>query len=105
MKTSIRAARDDAAQKRIVAAAEELAGRFGLDVPERVYSQPRGSVAEMAMHQREALADLLEELVGVLQLPQVKTDDLQAMIDQATDEELLALPGIGPVTVERLRGE
>jgi predicted RecB family endonuclease len=101
MKPSIRAARDHAAQQRIVEAAEALAERFGVEVPDKVRRQPKGTPEEMTMHQREGIADLLAGLMDATE--DFAEVDLQDAIDQASDEEILALPRIGEATLAALR--
>jgi hypothetical protein len=59
MKTSILAARDARAQKRIMEAAEALSERFGLEIPAQMRRQI-GNPSERAMQQREGIADLLD---------------------------------------------
>lgn len=64
MRTSILAARDETAQKRITAAAGTLADRFDLAecVTRLAAAQSRDAAVE-AMQQREVIADLLEALI------------------------------------------
>lgn len=63
MKLTQLAGRDMTATNRMVAAAEILAERFGLDAEmDRVRTQ-KGDPAVRQMLQREAVADLLEQLV------------------------------------------
>jgi DNA uptake protein ComE-like DNA-binding protein len=64
MRLATLAARNDAAQKRIVVAAEQLAVRFGLGEEVLIPLQvQRGDPQTRAMLQREAVATLLEGLV------------------------------------------
>ncbi len=78
MRVTIRAARDQSAQTRILAAATTLARRFGLS-PELLQNiqVQRGDPAVRAMLEREAIADLLETLVdatGITVLPMIDPD-------------------------------
>jgi hypothetical protein len=69
MRVTIRAARDQSAQTRILAAATTLAERFGLS-PELLQNiqVQRGDPAVRAMLERESIADLLETLVDVTEI-------------------------------------
>jgi hypothetical protein len=69
MRVTIRAARDQGAQIRILAAASTLAERFGLsqELLQNIQVQ-RGDPAVRAMLEREAIADLLETLVDVTEI-------------------------------------
>lgn len=100
MKLSVMAARDSAAQKRIVAAATQIAERYGVNLPDGVVGNHRGTVAEVAMKQREAIAQFLE---SIMLDPQSEPLELKDVIRQASDEELLALPGVGQATLKALR--
>jgi DNA uptake protein ComE-like DNA-binding protein len=101
MKLSVMAARDSAAQKRIVAAATQIAERYGVNLPDGVVGNHRGTVAEVAMKQREAIAQFLESMAMLD--PQPAPLALKDVIRQASDEELLALPGVGQATLKALR--
>ena len=91
MKLAALAARDHAAQVRMVEAAEKLAERFGIEAGLRI--RPSGTRAPRvaAMHQREALADFLEALV-----------DAGVGKRGFTLEELELVPGIGKATLGRI---
>lgn len=144
MKTSILAKRDHAAQKRIVAAMEELAERLGIEIPEQMQRQI-GSPAERAMQQREGVADLLEAIMASVEqleqateaaqmplemavflvreanedwveaakaaTPEIVEETLQAinlvnavsLVREASDEDLLAISGIGEATLMVIR--
>lgn len=113
MRTSIRAARDHTAQSRILAAAKLLAGRFGLNLGERGIFQrlqvQRGDVATRAMQEREAIADMLEELVAATEpaaevWPDLKEDVIEALVvagytpeslRTAVVDDLVKVEGIG----------
>ncbi len=73
MQLGILAARDQVAQEKIIAAANTLAQRFGLDMtvnPRRINGRdPRIG----AMEQREEVAALLEALVGKTTPPEPAT--------------------------------
>ena len=68
MKLSAMAARDSAAQKRLLAAAQALARRMGLDAALVAGLSVRGRDRQVAaVLQREAVADLLEAIEGAAQ--------------------------------------
>ena len=123
MKESARAARDEIAHNRSVAALEKLAGEDDPKVQELKDLRTRRVPPEVAtMMEREIMADILEGLAGS-RVVQDETDleDLSGIeealagvlneagyltkdqLRQATDEELLAIKGIGPATVEKIR--
>jgi len=90
MRLSNLAARDAAAQKRIVAAAEVVAHRLGIDVDVEARIGRRGDQRVRAMKQREELADLLEAAAERLQPPLVSLADLAAV------------PGVGEATLAKI---
>lgn len=78
MEIGIMAARDATAQARIIAAAEALAARLGIEngvvaVPSNV-RDPR----VRAMQQREQLAELLEAVVAAMPAPRKAAKEAQA---------------------------
>jgi hypothetical protein len=99
MKLSAMAARDDAAQKRMVTAAETIAERFGVQLPAGVAGHHKGTPAEVAMKQRESIAEFLEGLAEA----QVAGKPLADVIRDTRDEDVLALPGVGQATLKALR--
>jgi hypothetical protein len=74
MKLGIRAARDETATKRIVAAADELAKRLGIDTSKLdALDMVNGPVELRGLFHREAVADLLDEVLAVLPAPKKAT--------------------------------
>jgi len=91
MQLAALAARDHAAQLRLVAAAEKLGERFGVETGVRVRRMRSRDPRVQAMHQREALATFLEALVGA--------ESAEVGI---TLEDLEKVPGIGKATLIRI---
>jgi hypothetical protein len=106
MKRSICAARSLTARRRIEAAAEVLAERFGAYTP-AINAHYRGTPEVVAMKRLEAVADTLDALEAASrdygECPETDWPSLADTIRDASDEELLALPGIGKATVSALR--
>jgi hypothetical protein len=66
MGPAIRAAREQVAQERLLAAAETLAGRFGLQAQHEALAAARTGIRDplvAGLFQREAIADLLDALL------------------------------------------
>jgi hypothetical protein len=115
----------EAAMGRIEAAAGALRGRFALAVPADLLQPAYRDPAEGHAVQMEAVAAVLEQIVAATapaELPEdasvfavadVDGKALQALHDagyttldavrNASDEELLAVRGIGQTTLERIR--
>ena len=93
MKLSALAARDMTAQKRLVAAATALAQAYGTDID--IPMATRGTTSKRlvaGMKQREAIADLLGQLV-----------DIEGVSEGVTLAELESLPGVGAATVAKVQ--
>lgn len=99
MDESIRAARTLRAQRRISEHAQKLADRAGIEVPAGITKRQLGTPLVVAMKRLEATADLLAELARREPVAVTVADAIRA----ASDDELLALPGIGPATLTALR--
>jgi len=92
MQLAALAARDHAAQRRLVAAAEELGKRFGIDAGVRIRRLRSRDPRIQAMQQREALASFLEAMVETSQAePGITLEDIEKV------------PGIGKTTVARIK--
>lgn len=106
MKQSICAARDLDARRQIEAALEILAKRFGVDLP-GINAHYRGTPDVVNMKRMEAVAEAMDALEKASrdygECPEPESPPLAEMIANASDEELLALPGVGTATVTALR--
>ena len=94
------------AQRRTVAAATTLALMYQLELPGQLTQPQKGTEAVKAMKRNEGVADFLEMLVesvaasGEFATPLLT---LAEYVAQASDEEILALPGVGQATLAKLR--
>jgi hypothetical protein len=112
MGPAIRAAREQVAQERLLAAAETLAGRFDLQAQHEALAAARIGIRDplvAGLFQREAIADLLEALLAVteptaaLPAPDERLADLTAAevgvridtMDAATLDRLAELEAAG----------
>jgi hypothetical protein len=106
MKRSICAARDLEARRRIEAAAEVLADRFDAELV-GINAHYRGTPDVVNMKRMEAVAETMDALEEASrdygECPTPDCPSLADTIREASDEELLALPGIGKATVSALR--
>lgn len=68
MRLAILAARDERAQMRMMAAAQVLAQRFGLDAQAADLTVPKRDAQAAAVLQREKMAELLEQVVAVTEV-------------------------------------
>lgn len=119
MKESARAARDEIAHNRSVAALKSLAGEDDEKVRELEDLRARRVPADVgSMMEREIMADILEGLAethAVLKDPGEPLDqstvkiladagyDSMEAIRDASDEDLLAINGIGPAKLQEIR--
>jgi hypothetical protein len=112
MGPAIRAAREQVAQERLLAAAEILAGRFDLQAQHEALAAARRGIRDplvAGLFQREAIADLLEALLAATEptaevpAPDERLADLTAAevgvridtMDAATLDRLAALEAAG----------
>lgn len=95
------AKKDMDAQKRIITAAELLAERFGLKTVVRA-RQTQKAPRLVAMHQRQEIADLLEELVAETEYSEVVGEPIEGA-PLISLEELAEVPGVGKATVDKVR--
>ena len=119
MKESARAARDEIAHNRSVAALKALAGEDDPKVTELEDLRARRMPAAVgSMLEREIMADILEGLAErqaalkdpgdpldestVQTLTDAGYDSLEA-VREASDEDLLAINGIGPAKLQEIR--
>lgn len=119
MKESVRAARDEIAHNRSVAALKQLAGEDNEKIKElenlRLHNVPPTIMG--ATLEREVMADIVEDLVSAQagQYPSEPLDEstVQLLSDAgydtlekvrgASDEELLGIKGLGEKTLEEIR--
>lgn len=121
MKESVRAARDEIAHNRSVAALKQLAGENNDKIKElenlRLHNVPPTIMG--ATLEREVMADVLEDLAGgasrASQYPKEPVDEstVQLLSDagydtlekvrEASDEDLLAIKGIGDAKLAEIR--
>lgn len=112
MSPGARAAREQVAQERLLAAAETIGGRFGLQAQHEALAAARTGIRDQlvaGLFQREAIADLLEALlagnaaVGSVAAPDERLADLTAAevgvridtMDAATLDRLAELEASG----------
>jgi hypothetical protein len=112
MSPGVRAAREQVAQERLLAAAETLAGRFDLQAQHEALAAARTGIRDplvAGLFQREAIADLLEALLtateptAAVPAPDERLADLTAAevgvridtMDAATLDRLAALEMAG----------
>ncbi len=120
MKESVRAARDEIAHNRSVAALKQLAGENNEKIREleelRAHNKP--PTATGATLEREVMADILEGLAGqssdsdypsdpvdesTVQLLAGAGYDTLEKVREASDEDLLAIKGIGDAKLAEIR--
>lgn len=95
--------RQAVAFQRIITAAGRLAGPF--EVNDQVAALRNTTARDPAyaqMLQTEAIADLLDALARS-EAQQVKGTDLRAAVLHASDDELIAIPGIGEKSLVQVR--
>lgn len=103
MKLGILAKRAMDAQSRTVVAATVLALMYQIEIPEQLTQPQRGTEPVRAMKRGEGVADFLEMLVESVAASGESTVSLAERIAQATDGEILALPGVGAAVLRKLR--
>lgn len=105
MGPAIRAAREQVAQERLLAAAEQLAGRFGLHAQHEALTAARQGVRDplvAGLFQREAIADLLEALLAATEpTAEVPSPD-ERLADLTAAEIGLRIDTMDAATLDRL---
>lgn len=105
MGPAIRAAREQVAQERLLAAAETLAGRFNLQAQHEALAAARTGIRDplvAGLFQREAIADLLEALLNVTEPTAAVPPPDERLADLTAAEVGVRIDTMDAATLDRL---
>lgn len=105
MGPAIRAAREQVAQERLLAAAETLAGRFGLQAQHAALAAVRTGVRDplvAGLFQREAIADLLDALIAATEPTAAVPSADERLADLTAAEVGVRIDTMDAATLDRL---
>jgi hypothetical protein len=105
MGPAIRAAREQVAQERLLAAAETIAGRFDLQAQHEALAAARRGIRDplvAGLFQREAIADLLEALLAATEPTAAVPSADERLADLTAAEVGVRIDTMDAATLDRL---